>query len=130
MTHFLAKKYLSIFCYVFSITLQPILTKFSDFNYYKICRKITFHILVITSSPEIFSGLYFCLFTIFLKKYRRWTFKILRDGKKCPAAVPFAYPNACRHFRLSREGNEKTKTFLNFFKYLFVKFDINALTNV
>uniref|UniRef100_K1Q1S5 Uncharacterized protein n=1 Tax=Magallana gigas TaxID=29159 RepID=K1Q1S5_MAGGI len=35
---------------------------------------------------------------------------LVRDGRKCPAAVYYAYPNVRRHFRSSPEGNKKKST--------------------
>lgn len=62
------------FCHIFSKTLQSISMKHSNFTLIKICKTfIDEGFLPLFPVPRYFRIHVFCLFTIFIKMYQRWT---------------------------------------------------------
>lgn len=88
--------------------------------------------MVVTSGPEKLKKSCFCLFTIFLKKYQRWSLQIFSDSEKSIAAVPFALPNVRHNFRLSPDVAKTLIFQLYVFLFFFFNYpftvDINAST--
>lgn len=113
---FVSNKRPSCYCFVFS----PLLLFFWNFEILlKIKRQLSINLFIVISGSDILK-IFFFLFTILPKNYKIYV-TFFSDGRQFSAAVPFAYPNVHRHFRLSPERNENLNC-LTFWFWIFFSF--------